>query len=355
MGENPFDVTKAVDFTDAEIAATWVEWPDSQAEAVVNPLSPMPTILTGGKGGGRTHLLRYFSYPLQRLRHSDGIVKGVQSEGYLGVYFRCGGLNSSRFAGKGQSPAVWSAVFAYYMEIWLGRLVLDVIRDFLGFKQLPPESAPIKSFADAVDALFDRRLAPGEGSPMDALVSAFQMQQRHLDLEINNAALTGRLDLAILASPGRLVFGIPQAAVRHLGPLADMAFVYLFDEYENLTEPQQRYVNTLIREKELPTRFLVGSRLYGLRSHTTLSAGEINREGSEYQPVVLEDIYRGGEGRYGAFCRHIVERRLAESGLELLSPVQLDAYFVVPERSLEERAIRHLEGLGCRTPPSLDR
>lgn len=121
MSENPFEVTKAVDFTDEEIAATWVDLPGGGFKSLVDPRSPMPRFLVGGKGGGRTHLLRYFSYPLQCLRHTDDRIKGIQSDGYVGIYFRCGGLNSSRFAGKRQDEDTWATVFSYYTEVWFGQ------------------------------------------------------------------------------------------------------------------------------------------------------------------------------------------------------------------------------------------
>src|SRR5947208_1367469 len=95
---NPFNVTKAVDFDDQQIRDYWVDLPGGAGfRDLVKPTSPMPMFILGGKGSGKTHLLRYFSYQLQRLR-SQVPLKGVQSEGYVGVYLRCGGLNASRFA-----------------------------------------------------------------------------------------------------------------------------------------------------------------------------------------------------------------------------------------------------------------
>src|SRR4051812_1707989 len=85
--DNPFEVTKAVDFTDAQIASTWVDLPGGGFLSLANPTSPMPRFLVGGKGGGRTHLLRYFSYPLQRLRSDSGIQAQLHGDGYLGIYF----------------------------------------------------------------------------------------------------------------------------------------------------------------------------------------------------------------------------------------------------------------------------
>ena len=59
----------------------------------------MPKYVIGGKGCGKTHILRYFSYPLQRIRE-ENIITLLQKDRYIGFYCILGGLNSSRFEGK---------------------------------------------------------------------------------------------------------------------------------------------------------------------------------------------------------------------------------------------------------------
>src|SRR5580704_925424 len=68
----PFEVTKASDFTDAQIAATWVDLSGGGFFELADPRSPMPLMLLGGKGSGRTHLMRYYSFALQKLRAKSG-------------------------------------------------------------------------------------------------------------------------------------------------------------------------------------------------------------------------------------------------------------------------------------------
>src|SRR5580698_8636200 len=106
---NPFNITKAVDFSDQEINDYWVDIPAGDGfAAMAKPTSPMPMLILGGKGSGKTHLMRYFSYPLQRIRHAKDVIGGIQKERYIGIYLRCGGLNSARFSGKGQAEEVWA-------------------------------------------------------------------------------------------------------------------------------------------------------------------------------------------------------------------------------------------------------
>src|SRR5207244_859788 len=130
---NPFNITKAVDFSDQEIHDYWVDMPSGASFAdLAKPTSPMPMLLLGGKGSGKTHLMRYFSYSLQSIRHGKDVLGGIQQDKYLGIYLRCGGLNSARFRDKGQTEEVWADVFAYYMELWLSQLVLNTVLNAVG-------------------------------------------------------------------------------------------------------------------------------------------------------------------------------------------------------------------------------
>lgn len=305
---NPFDVTKAVDFDDQQISDYWVDLPGGPGfRDLVKPTSPMPMLVLGGKGSGKTHLLRFFSYPLQKLRHSDPIA-GIRDEGYVGVYLRCGGLNASRFCGKGQRQDAWATLFQQYMDIWLAQLFLGIASDVLKPDMLAAKEVLLcKSIVDLFDIA-----PPNPPQTLSELSSLFRDWQRSLDVAINNAAITRRLDTPIHISPGRLVFGIPQVFARTLESLDGIQILYLIDELENLDEHQQRYVNTLIREKEAPCSFKVGARLYGIRTYETYSAGEVNREGSEYEKLPLDDHLRANKS-YGEFALRLCARRLIEA------------------------------------------
>lgn len=342
MINNPFEVTKAVDFTDQEIAATWVDLPGDGLGSTSVAKSPMPTFLVGGKGGGRTHLLRYLSFPLQKMRHVDSLVAGLRSEGYVGIYFRCGGLNSSRFSGKGQPDELWAAVFSHYTELWLGKLTIDLIRVVIDQLDVPQSTASVRSFVDEVQRQIGvSSIDLTDDAPLERLSELLTMQQRSLDGAVNAAALSRTFTFRLDINPGQLTFGVPQAAARHLSAFDGLAFSYLLDEFENLTLGQQRYINTLVREKELPATFVIGSRLFGVRTHETLSAGEENRQGSEFDMINLEGTYRSSRKAYGEFCQKIVRRRLEESGLMQGSRSLGDFFEVAPAAnvlSLEDRA-----------------
>jgi len=344
--EQPFDITKAVDFTDAQIAATWVDLPDGGFFQLLNPRSPMPLMLLGGKGSGRTHLMRYYAYALQKIRSEKrDVVAFLQAQGYVGIYMRCEGLNAGRFFGKGQSAEAWATIFAYYMDLWLAQLVVQTLGDaFRGHDELLKSEAAI---VGEVPTLFDEDLRVDDPT-LEGLVKAFTALRREVDLAVNNAALTRSLgDLRIRSTRGRLVFGMPRLFAKHLPALANLQIAYLIDEFENLTEDQQQYVNTLIREKEPPCTFKVGARLYGFRTQRTFSAGEKNRLGSEYEQIHLDEQLRL-HPHYDVFARQLVARRLQRAGyFKFDSPTEnerLDALFeTIPSTEFEREQAKFVD------------
>jgi hypothetical protein len=322
---NPFDITKAVDFSDAQIASTWVDLPDGGFFGVVDPRSPMPRLLLGGKGSGRTHLMRYYSSDLQTIRHQEGTSAGFAEDGYLGIYFRASGLNSGRFSGKGIDQERWATLFMYYFDIWVAQHAVTAIARACS----PQDAQAIATFCLQANELLDE---PFQESPktFTETLRQFQRLQREIDLAVNNAAMTHDLSVRIRSTPGRLVFGIPRAAAEHFNDLRNLQFLYLVDELENFETPQQVYLNTLIREKESPASFVIGSRLYGIKTTATIT-GELNRQGSEYEKLILDRMYFNEPSRYEAFCRSLVAQRLIEAGHRDLPREQLaerlDEYF----------------------------
>ena len=307
---NPFNVTKADDFSDPQIAVYFVDMPGGGYVNIASPASTTSMLIRGGKGSGKTHIMRYWSYALQKIRAGSDFARQIQAEGYLGIYFRCGGLNASRFSGKGQQPEVWNAMFAYYIELWLAQLVLRTTADFCGAVGLAPEKE--RTATEGCRALLDEAVI-GRFDTLSQLADGLHSVQRQLDSEINNVAMTRVLTARIGATPGRLVFGIPQVLTREIDACREMLFLYLVDEYENLQEEQQKYFNTLVREKERPTTFKIGGRIYGFRTLKTYSADEEIKEGSEYEVLPLDHSLRENKN-YPRFVRLLCARRLVEGG-----------------------------------------
>lgn len=313
---NPFNITKAVDYTDNQINQAWVDLPsgDGKFTDMVKPTMPMPMLILGGKGSGKTHIMRYFSYGLQKIRYGEQLKEILKNDRYVGIYMRCGGLNAKRFSSKGVTLDQWLQIFSYYMELWLAQLVIDAVQDILfelGDKEIFPES----DFVELLLELFDKPILL-ESNTLAEFKKYLNTIQKKVDYEINQLSLSkGNISdkIEILISPGRLIFGIPKLIEQKIPYFSEFQFLYLIDEYENLEEYHQKYFNTLIREKEAPATFRVGVRLYGIKTYETFSGGESIKEGSEYELFNIDTFLRNNNGYY-KYMVDICRRRLELSG-----------------------------------------
>src|ERR1035437_850794 len=344
---NPFNITKAADLSNHEINTYFVDISEGGYAQMANPSSVMPMLIRGGKGSGKTHVMRYYSYPLQKIRAGRDFVPSIKREGYLGVYLRCGGLNASRFAGKGQPPDVWRSVFAYYMELWLGQLVLETAADFAGCAHVSAECERLT--IESCLKLFDEPVV-APASTLRHLAEGLRSAQQRLDIEVNNVPMTRSLNIRVAASPGSLVFGIPRLLTQMVDAFAGLLVVYLLDEYENLYDEQQRYFNTLVREREAPCTFKIGGRIYGFKTYKTYSADEEIKEGSEYEVLPLDYSLRQSKD-YANFARLLCARRLVDSGhapagskAEALVSILADAFEVPITTKLLESETAFVKG-----------
>lgn len=319
-GRNPFNITKAVDFTNPEIAEYFVDFPEGSYVEMVKPTSPMPMIIVGGKGSGKTHLMRYFSYDVQLMRRTD-VLAALQQDRFLGLYFRCSGLNTERFSGKGQPDDVWRTVFEYYMELWIGQVVVDALADVF---ERDPALATFESDLSRYISRHGEPLALGGGGQIETLREAsdrLRSWRADVDLAVNNSVMTRSLNVEVRATRGSLIFGLAESVSTVIPALRDVAFLFLIDEFENLDVAQQRYINTLVRERQPPTCIKIGVRRYGLRTFSTYSAGEDNREGSEYELLDLDKRLRLNAQAYERFSYRLVGRRLIEARIASLPEV----------------------------------
>ena len=313
----PIRAVKSNDLSDEQILDLWIPFdrvPGNTGLSFYDPATAMATLVLGGKGSGKTHLLRFFSFPVQGLRYAEGGREWkscIADDAYIGIYTRAGGLNGSRFIDKGHDVDRWRTVFSYYVELWLGIEFLEVIRALS--EKIPEVKAGESSLVTGFSACFD--VPPDVSEPrFEKFARALRDLRKQVDLHVNDVVFGGALEIDIRCSPGRIIFGFPQV-LSELGPPFDaVLFSYAVDEYENFLEYQQECVNTLLRERETPVTFRIGARSYGMKSYGTNSAGEDIRVGSEYDDLLLDARLRGDPIKFGKFARRMVVLRTSGYG-----------------------------------------
>lgn len=310
--ENPFLMQKASHYSSEEILGHWVDIAGAHGGlvSVLQPTTLTPMLLLGGKGSGKTHLMRYCSAPVQAARHGGDLLKAIRAERYVGVYVPAEALNTHKFAGKGLDEEAWAAVFGMYFESWLTTSMLVMAREAVGPGFHEPQG---DNFSRSLCLLFDVDL---ELRSLADVLDYLEKLRRRVDFVVNNSAITRDIsELLIPFSTGSLVFGMPDLIAEAFPKLNNPTFVYLIDELENFTADQQKLLNTLIRYRKGRSTIKIGARLYGVKTFATLGSGEPIKSGAEFERVELDAFLRQHADEYRAFAVNLVLQRLKQAHL----------------------------------------
>lgn len=342
MISNPFDINKAVDYTDQQLFDYWVNiGEDSGFDKMMKPSTLMPMIIVGSKGSGKTHIMKYYSYELQKIRLSSdkapqSLAEKFQKESFIGIYVRCSGLNADTFTGKGVSDDVWQGIFDYYWELWLGERVLSTIIDL-------QKQSIINDFSEQILVNNILSLFLGEHAECQALQELkdyFIHLQKQLLFEVHNFLFQGKQlpNVEIKLNVSSITYGIPSILQATVPYFKDRHILYLIDEYENFSESQQQLIQSLLREKPTACTIRIGTRPYGIRTYYTLGRIEENISGSEFEELRLDDWIRNSDN-YKEYIKKICISRLQGSNLSCRESDKIeDLIEVITPTNIEEQA-----------------
>jgi hypothetical protein len=310
--ENPFDLQKASHYSSEEILGYWVDITEQPGGlvSVLKPTSIMPMFLLGGKGSGKTHLMRFCSAPVRAAHYGGDLLSAIKADRYAGIYVPAEALNTHKFSGKGLDTEAWSSVFSMYFEAWLATTLLLIVQEAIKEKFNQPQADP---FTSRLRSLFNVDV---DINTLADLLQYLVALRRKVDFVVNNSAITRNISsLEVPFSTGSLLFGVPDLVAETFEDLGNPLFVYLVDELENFTNEQQKFLNTLIRYRKGRSTIKVGTRLYGVKTFATLGSGEPIKLGSEFDQVELDAILRDPGTEYRAFAIKLTLRRLGQGRL----------------------------------------
>lgn len=315
--ENPFSITKASRLSAESVLSSWVDGHQTKHLSLLK--SSIPVFVLGGKGCGKTHLMRYYSFDIQSLRKNATPMEAVKENGFVGIYVSSEKLRVNRFSEKKQSEQTWRSVFEYYLELSLCLSLLKVIHSLseeLAIDEI--ESSLITEINNLFESSGDKDL-----EKISELITYIEDLIYEVDYAVSNCGITGQLSLKAKVSMGKLIFGVPKIILSHVSQFKGIGFYYFLDELELLNVTQQKHLNTLIRECDDTTSFKIGSRLYGLKTYETNYDGEENKQGSEFDKISLDQLGLNHKD-YTNFCVKLINSRLESAGFYSVKNSGLD-------------------------------
>ena len=285
---------------------------------------PRPCMLIGGRGTGKTTVLRSMSYE-GRFALARKNVEAIPEWKYYGFYYRTDTNRVTAFKGPEISPERWVKVFAHYFNLVLSDLVLR----FLEWFHLVLPNSPTLTQEQCARVATTLHLR--DCGSLSALASAVSDAQLTFEAYVNNIADDDKaVPLSMQGAPAELLLG----EALKLDQFRGKHFFFLLDEYENFEDYQQKIVNTLIKHASEYYTFKIGVKELGWRCRTTLNENEQLISPADYVRIRIQDKLEGGT--FAEFALRVCSERTAK--LELAQGAVLPLPELFPGLGVETEA-----------------
>ena len=204
--------------------------------------------------------------------------------------------------GRGLDEETWRSAFFHLLALTIGSDLLAAL------KNIAESKCPILSEIDLESLNFSelRHFDPECETTFHGLRKWMKGRNRSFQTWVNNP----RSITAPPFLPGMpFVLGLIEELIEQIEIFSASTFFVYIDEYENLTELQQRIINTYIKHSETPLIFNIATKHYGMDTIQTLSQESITSI-ADYREHNL-DAYLNGV-RFEVFATEILTLRLRE-------------------------------------------
>ena len=271
-----------------------------------------PCVLIGGRGTGKTMVLRGLSYEgRQALSNSPP----PSDWSYYGLYYKVNTNRVTAFAGPEISEVRWTRLFAHYVNL----LLCEKISNFMMWY----ERSVGTSMALAPDqfTVVCESMHIENVNSFAALSSQIKMSLVRFESLINNIGDSEEIRLTTQGVP----IDVLSDMVSSLPGFEHKQFYFLIDEYESLSSFQQRVFNTLIKNCGERYSFKIGVRELGWRVHETLNPSEILESPADYARIDISERLDGK--RFSEFALEVCNNRLSQLPTSFSAPESITSLF----------------------------
>src|SRR5690554_1561727 len=257
-----------------------------------------PCVLIGGRGTGKTTVLRGLSYQGQLALEG---AQPVREWPYYGLYYRVNTNRVTAFRGSGIGEDKWSSYFGHYINLSFCQLLLEFA---IWYEEQIGESIQI------TDREY-RKIAATLSIDSICSISELSEEVELLILEFE-ASINTILDeppakISVLGAPLDAV----AAALASSAQLLGKQFFFLIDEFENFEDYQQRVLNTIIKHANTNYTFKIGVRELGWRQRATLNEHEQLTSPADYARISIAEAL--SDEKFPTFAAAVIQNRLAKA------------------------------------------
>lgn len=205
-----------------------------------------PRVILGGRGCGKTMLLRYFSHQST----FSGMRTSIPTEAinHIGLYWRADTHFLNLFSGRGISEDQWHSAFLHAAAVILGTEVLASLRSIATSTCEALQPVQLESLDFSRLTAFDQELP----ASYESLSVALEQRLWRFQAWVNNAR---KLPQPIFLPGEIFIAALIREIKSQIPELGQANYSVYIDEYENLREWQQTIVNTWLKHSQAPLIF----------------------------------------------------------------------------------------------------
>ena len=261
-----------------------------------------PCVLMGGRGTGKTTVLRGLSYMGQYALNNDNI-DAFDLNSYIGIYFRCDTNHVHAFSGKGIDNETWMKIFAHYFNL----IFTSEILEFIDWHKKHKSDDEVLS--EHACRLIATSLHLGNVSDYKELMHVLEKAMYKFQADINNISDGNIPQLSLAGDPIKIV----TEQSRKLRQFGDKTFYLLIDEYENLLDSQQQIVNTLLKHIPQSYTIKIGVREMGWRVKHTMNPQESVIDPADYVLFnIVDEFTDETPEKFESFARDVCQLRIKD-------------------------------------------
>lgn len=288
-----------------------------------------PCILQGGRGTGKTTVLKGLSYQGQFALHNNKIEE-FDNLDFIGIYHRANTNHVRAFVGGSVSENNWQKIFGHYFNLVICREILL----FLDWhkRQVPDDEILSTHSCNLIAKSMKMDVSC---SNLQQLLECSESQIYEFQSAINN--IYDCSNLPNLSMPGDPIKLITEHSLL-LQQFNNKIFYILLDEYENFENNQQQLLNTLLKHNTEHYTFKIGVRELGWRVKHTLNNQELLHDPADYVLINIEQKLTEGD-YFDEFAKNVCQPRLEQLFIEENSDFEYSIESSLSSISMEEEAI----------------
>ncbi|MDR2411041.1 MAG: hypothetical protein LBE13_23425 [Bacteroidales bacterium] len=260
-----------------------------------------PCVLQGGRGTGKTTVLRGLSYQGQYALYNNTIEK-FDKNNFIGIYHRVNTNHVRAFIGGSLNDIEWQKIFGHYFNLIICREILFFIK---WHKETTKNDEVFSQRICTLIAKSIHILTPCEN--LEVLLQVVEEAMYEFQSQINNISKETKLQLSMPGDPIRLI----TECATSLPQFKNKMFYILIDEYENYTDYQQQCLNSLIKHNTELYTFKIGVRELGWRIKNTLNEEESLLDPADYVLINIEQKFTEGD-YFNGFAKEVCQQRIKE-------------------------------------------